>query len=374
VKLAFFFVLNIKLTFVFRYFCRMKYDAGIIGAGVAGSSMAIRLAAAGYRVLVFSQAHEQDSSRVAAGLLNPFAPRHLIPGWYGLEFAHEAHAFYNWLQKQTGITFYNPSPIFRIFPNAHYRSDWQKRYAEYPEYLSPAMAAAPDPHIQAPLGGGILMHSGVADGSRFLQAAAQVYTDRIHVIRGKADYEQLEFKDAAWHYGDVHFTHVLFCEGLAARENPHLKNLLLSPLKGDLLRVRMPGFDPKYIYQTRQFIVPDTEPGVFKTGSTYKLWDHSTEPLQEDRDFLLEALQDMYSGPYEILQHQAGLRPSSYDRRPYAGAVPSLKQAWVLNGLGSKGYLMTPLLSRMLSDAILQGKPLWHELNPARRKKGLPVN
>jgi len=346
----------------------MKYYAGIIGSGVAGTTMALRLAAGGYSVVLFSEEQESDSSRVAAGLLNPFAPKHLLPGWRGMEFAEEAHRFYSELQAASGVRFYEPMPIFRIFPNEHYRGDWQKRCLEHPEYLSPLMEA-PDKTIRAPFGGGLLYHSGIADGRAFLQAAGTQLAGQVTHIREKIRYEKLRFEAGDWHYGDTSFEQVLFCEGMAARENPYLQHMELIPLKGDLLRLRLPGFEPQYIYQTQHFIAPDPEPGVFKVGSTYQLGFLDAAPQEGDLNFLLGALQSFYKGPYELLEHRAGLRPTSFDRRPYAGAVPGLEQAWVLNGLGSKGYLMTPLLSRILYNAITAQDELWPGLNPARRRK-----
>lgn len=346
----------------------MKYYAGIIGSGVAGSTMALRLAALGYSVVLLSKTRESDSSRVAAGLLNPFAPKHLLPGWRGMEFADEAHRFYRELQTASGVPFYDPMPIFRVFPNDHYRGDWQKRCLEHPEYLSPVMDA-PDPAIKAPFGGGLLYHSGVADGKAFLQATETQFAGRVTYIQEDIRYEELRFEAGHWHYRDLRFEQLLFCEGMAARQNPYLQQMELIPLKGDLLRLRLPGFEPEYIYQTQHFIAPDPEPGVFKVGSTYQLGFQSPAPQEGDLNFLLGALQSFYKGPYELLEHRAGLRPTSFDRRPYAGAVPGLQQAWVLNGLGSKGYLMTPLLSRVLCDTITGQGELWPELDPGRRRK-----
>ena len=56
----------------------------------------------------------------------------------------------------------------------------------------------------------------------------------------------------------------------------------------------------------------------------------------------------MTSAPFEILSHNSGIRPTTKDRRPLLGRHTTLKRLHLLNGLGTRGVLMAPLLSEWL--------------------------
>jgi flavin-dependent dehydrogenase len=53
----------------------------IIGAGIAGSTLAMELDAHGHSVTLFDNQFEHSSSRVAAGLLNPIVPKGVRKTW-----------------------------------------------------------------------------------------------------------------------------------------------------------------------------------------------------------------------------------------------------------------------------------------------------
>jgi glycine/D-amino acid oxidase-like deaminating enzyme len=44
----------------------------------------------------------------------------------------------------------------------------------------------------------------------------------------------------------------------------------------------------------------------------------------------------------------AGVRPASRDRRPIIGEHPIHKKLWCYNGLGAKGLLLAPQISKWL--------------------------
>jgi glycine/D-amino acid oxidase-like deaminating enzyme len=67
----------------------------------------------------------------------------------------------------------------------------------------------------------------------------------------------------------------------------------------------------------------------------------------------------MTSLPAEIVDHQAGVRPASRDRRPILGQN-------ILNGLGSRGVLLAPWCATHLVDHLLAGRPIDPEVNASR--------
>jgi glycine/D-amino acid oxidase-like deaminating enzyme len=68
----------------------------------------------------------------------------------------------------------------------------------------------------------------------------------------------------------------------------------------------------------------------------------------------------------EIEQHLAGLRPSTQDARPIMGEHPIHKGLFLLNGLGSKGASLAPLMTRQFAAYLLEDHPLDPETDLAR--------
>ena len=60
----------------------------------------------------------------------------------------------------------------------------------------------------------------------------------------------------------------------------------------------------------------------------------------------------------EIEDQEAGIRPTTIDRRPLIGTSPSSKHLHIYNGLGAKGYLITPGLALEFVNYLLEKTPL----------------
>ncbi|MCW3075505.1 MAG: dependent oxidoreductase [Bacteroidetes bacterium] len=74
----------------------------------------------------------------------------------------------------------------------------------------------------------------------------------------------------------------------------------------------------------------------------------------------------MISSEYQILKHEAGVRPSSKDRRPIVGPHPLHSNMHVFNGLGTKGVMLAPYFANNFVLFYLQKQPLNPEINIKR--------
>ena len=61
---------------------------------------------------------------------------------------------------------------------------------------------------------------------------------------------------------------------------------------------------------------------------------------------------------FEVKDHHVGIRPTVADRRPVMGRHPEYNRLFVFNGLGTKGYMLAPLLSLEMADYMLEERPL----------------
>jgi glycine/D-amino acid oxidase-like deaminating enzyme len=88
-------------------------------------------------------------------------------------------------------------------------------------------------------------------------------------------------------------------------------------------------------------------------------------PTEEGRRELLAGLAEWAQLPVEVLDQQAAVRPGLRDFRPAIGLHPELPLGY-FNGLGSKGSLLAPRLAEQLTDRLIRGTPICHELDVAR--------
>lgn len=70
--------------------------------------------------------------------------------------------------------------------------------------------------------------------------------------------------------------------------------------------------------------------------------------------------------PVEVLDQQAGVRPTARDRRPLLGRRAAMPRQAVFNGLGSRGVLLAPWCAMHLADHLFQGAELDPEVDLAR--------
>ena len=87
---------------------------------------------------------------------------------------------------------------------------------------------------------------------------------------------------------------------------------------------------------------------------------------QEAKDDLLEKVKLLTKKSFEVIDHQVGIRPTTPDRRPIIGKHPTFNNLLLFNGLGTKGYLMAPLLAKEFVDYLDNDKELDKEVRIER--------
>jgi glycine oxidase len=86
----------------------MKYDYLIIGQGLAGTVLAYQLQKLGRKVAIIDEGVDNTSSRVAAGLANPFTGPKMVKSWKAELLFPYLEQFYKELEAK------NRSKIFYI--------------------------------------------------------------------------------------------------------------------------------------------------------------------------------------------------------------------------------------------------------------------
>lgn len=308
---------------------------------------------------------------VAAGVINPVTGRWMTKTWNFNQLLPEAEITYRAIERQFGIHIYHPIPEIRFYQNAEdlKRVGRRLRNPRYQDVLSDLTAAgeaAPefnDEHGSFQINQAAYVDlPKVVDSLRTLFAADGLFRDE------SFQHSDLNKCSEGWKYHDLVTQNVIFCEGAAAQNNPWFTKLPLKPAKGETLLCQSPTLQfPHTLFHHKKWFLPYPD-GSFRIGATYDETDLDQAPTEAKKRELLNAAHEALKEKHSIIvtKHLAGIRPSTHDSRPIIGAHPSENGLYILNGLGSKGASVAPLMSRQLTEHILHGSPIHAEVDLTR--------
>ena len=334
----------------------------ILGRGLAGSWIARELLARKVDVHVYDPDTTGNSSRVAAGLINPTTGSRPKSTWRSeilLPFAHEA---YRNLEAELGVALWTPRKIRRVFLTEKDQSLW---------------------HHAVERGVGVdwtPMHGPSIDGLAFPfggveYAGATVNTNALIDAVGahlKANNCLLEAEP-----DHAEYDRVIWCQGWRASYHELWKWLPFQPVKGEIIDAEIEGPPLHGVYIRGIWIIPEagewgmgngdsTPSHRVRIGSTHD-WDDMTDaPTDHARNTLVEKAQVLLGRSVRVVGQSAAVRPAARSKRPYIGVHPKQEQHAIVNGLGAKGSLWAPWAARQLADHMLEGKPLDDEVNIQR--------
>jgi glycine/D-amino acid oxidase-like deaminating enzyme len=184
-------------------------------------------------------------------------------------------------------------------------------------------------------------------------------------------YEEVNYSDfdtTTTSYKDEVYEKIFFCQGYTNAENPWFGSLPIQCTKGETLTVHSTQLPKDVSLNLKCFVLPIGNQ-EFKVGATYD-WNSTDLSITEKGKEQLEAhLKTLTDAPYTIIDQKAGIRPTVLDRRPLLGKHSEFPNLILFNGLGTKGYMMAPLLANELLDHVFNNSPLDPEVNIQRFEK-----
>jgi glycine/D-amino acid oxidase-like deaminating enzyme len=343
-----------------------KFDYIIVGLGIGGISLVHRLVAQGKKVCVFDSGRLNATS-VAAGVVNPVVLKHINPVWKAAEFLNEAHQFYNDLEKAWSVTIKSELPLLRVLADIEEQNNWSAASdrANLAELLDPQIVANDNKHIHAPFGFGKVNGAFRIDTVLLLQHFASALDSMGCLKRETFDLNRLTVSDTGIGYDELIADRIIFAEGVGFKENPLFSQDVLIPKKGEYITFYAPELRLDTIIKGSFFIVP-VGANRYQAGATFAHGDNSIDTTHAGRYKLLKAVHKIVTCPFEIVDQTAGLRPTVKDRRPLLGALNGNNRTLLLNGFGTRGLLMAPLLSKWLLAFAQDHKPLPGEVDLKR--------
>jgi glycine/D-amino acid oxidase-like deaminating enzyme len=265
--------------------------------------------------------------------------------------------FYSQVSDQLAVKLLHPKPIFRPFLDAQEREIWTYKALEegYDAYVSLVNTDYQADTVLNNYGGVVIKQAGCLDVPCFLDAIRAYLQAQHSYQEADFDYDQLRLGTDVQYQG-IRAQYVIFCEGAQAKHNPFFKHLSFRLVKGELLTIQLDQ-DLAFIYNRTIFILP--KPGRQAiVGATYDWQDLSMEATVKARQVLETKLNSLFKLPYTILRQQAGIRPATFDRRPWIGMHPNYPKMGIFNGLGTKGVSLAPYLASRFVDYLLKGQEL----------------
>lgn len=337
-------------------------DYIIVGQGLAGTLLGYFLEKAGKRVLFVDQGYESAATRVAAGIFNPITGRRFVKTWMVDELFPYAQKLYAELEKELGVGIYYDTQITRALFNHVEENQWMMR-SDLPENIPYVDDTANFEHyngkVVKPFSYFELKNAGRADIFAMVQAFRKKWKAKSMLMEEAFDFEQLEFQGEQVAYKGIKADRMIFCEGYLARNNPYFSYLKYNPAKGEVLIVRIPNLSFEKILKHKLYIVPLGE-DLYWVGATNDWNNINCDTTAESRKYLENRLASFLEIPFEIVEHQAAVRPTVKDRRPFLGMHPKHPQLGIFNGLGTKGASLGPYWANEMAEFLLSGK----ELNP----------
>lgn len=346
---------------------KTKIDYLIVGQGLTGTYFAHQLLQKGKSFLVVDKGHEESSSSIAAGIINPMVLKRLTTTWRAKEFLGFNSLFYPDVENLLGKSYLFEVPMDKLINTESDADYWSHRFdkVDLDFFAKRKLINSERKDISANFFSyGRVKHTSWVNIGELLSDYRLFLLRQNKILEEKFDFDLL----TGLQYKNILFKQIVFCEGAHAKNNPFFNFLPFSLNKGQLITIKSDQLSEESILKKKVFILPVGE-GKFKVGSTFSWeWDHD-QPETAKTNELKKGLEEIIGSNYSISNEFAGIRPASRDRRPLIGRHPTQAHYYIFNGMGAKGCLMAPLLCQEFYDFIEHNEPLNPEADINRFKR-----
>ena len=338
----------------------------IIGQGIAGSILAWELKKQGQSFLIIDEGISERASNKAAGLYNPITGRKMVKTWLADELFDGLERYYKEVEYELGKQVIYPKEIYRPFFSPEEQNDWQGKWSDttYKNFIDSIYSKSQQiKGIKDPYGGLLISNSGFVDMPTLIGLFQDYYHQAGMLEYDTLETNQLRFEKGIVRYRDCEAEKIIFCDGAKAVDNPFWSYLPFRPVKGEVLQIRT-NLKCEMIVNRSVFMVPKN--GTFLVGSTY---DHKTLdyiPSEHGKRSIQLRLEKIFDLDYDIIKMWAGVRPATFDRRPFIGLHPNHEMVGIFNGFGTKGVTLVPFFASQYVNFLLGKETLDSEVNVNR--------
>lgn len=304
----------------------------IVGQGLAGTCLAWALWKRGVPFILLDRG-SGGSSRVAAGMVNPITGKNFEPSWRIADFLPEALEFYAEVEQLIGCKIWHPFPVLRL---AASDKEWRKIQSKLTDPLVAPWVAG---EVAAPAGwlGAVELRGGGRLDTRAFMDGSREFFGNLGCYRSEEVASRCENQ--------------IRCDGAEGLMTGEFGPARCA--KGEILTVQADWDETRIRIGAGGWLVP-LGGGRFKAGSTYEWTELDDIPTEKGRERVAEIASRLGGENFQILQHEAGVRPILRRSQPLIGPIAG--GAWMFNALGSKGSLYAPGMARRLASWLVDGK------------------
>lgn len=336
----------------------MNKNLCIVGAGIAGVTMAHTLHRAGYSIVLIDEPSLSSCSKVAAGLMNPFNFGSRIPLWKVEEVKHCYQELYSYCADILKIDILHERFICKKITELEEALWYEKNLSKINSNES----------FEILLGNNEVILKGAAylDFQKYLSASLSFFKSKKLFFLEKFEHENLIYSDNSFRYKDFIFDKIIFAEGWKVNDNKYFEYLPMQSVKGELLQfTSQKSLQKDTVLYSKEYMLPRAD-DTYSLGATYDRNVLNEKISDQGLKSLRSSLTSFEIKDYEIISHQAGIRPFALDRKAIVGMHPYFKNMYVLNGMGSKGAMYAPWLAQQLMHSIFSGHALDDKIDVKR--------
>lgn len=346
-----------------------KVDFIIVGQGLAGTCLAWHLIEHGKKIAFIDANFKHASSKVAAGLWHGLTFRRLGKTWLADEGIPYLYEHYQKIEKRLGAKLLSEQKVSRIFRNKEQQTLWEAARKEgklVPFLTSEKREKSLDKeYFDFPFGLDEIEFSGRLNLEAYLNESKTFFKNHYHYLEEDFNWDKwdkLELK-----YGDLRTLRIIFSEGHQIKNNHIFSYLPVGQTKGEVLHLK-PQTRLDNILNSGVFLIQN-EQGNWLCGSNFEWNATDYNPTEQARKEIISKLKTYYKGEVELIEQKAGIRPTSPDRRPILGEHPVELHHFCYNGLGTKGVLIAPLVSKVLCNNLIFNEEIPDEMHIKRFEK-----
>jgi glycine/D-amino acid oxidase-like deaminating enzyme len=346
----------------------MEVEFLIVGSGIAGITLALELQQRGKSIAILDDANQNNSSRIAAGLMNPIVPKRVTKTWLCDEIFPALSSYYSHWENILGNEFYQGMEFIQIHASAAECNEWAYKSEILGNYLNQKTIELPS-FIQTTFGYTNILQAGKINVASFIDAALNFLKNKAHVIKAKLNYQELEITaNATYKFNGILSEKIIFCEGANGIHNPWFRYLPFNLSSGDILTLQIPELkNEKRIFKQRAWLLP-LKDDIFLAGSTFHTNNIYADAKKEDAEEIVSNIRKWLKADIKIMDHKKGVRPTVKNRRPFLGEHPKQKNMYIFNGLGTKGSSLVTWLAPRMADFLTMKLALQDEINIQKMK------
>jgi glycine oxidase len=333
-----------------------KIDYLIVGQGIAGSTLAFKLLLQNKRIIIIDADKKTTSSKIAAGLINPITGRRLVKTWLWDTIFPFAKTYYQSVEQFLDIKIWKEHILKKNIESFEEENQLALRLGmeDYKNLLSIDVN-----HY-------FIHNIAQVDIEKYLVQVKYYCIANESYLQENFDYNQLIINENdTINYKNIEAKNIIFCEGINAMHNPFFQYLPFNPDKGERLILKIPNQDQNYILKNKMAIIP-LDKDTFWVGATNSFDFREEYPTDKAKNEILKNIENLVPVDFEIINHDAAVRPTVKDRRPLLGRHPKYKNLIICNGFGTKGTSLIPYFADMLLNHLELNTPLNKEVDISR--------